>query len=235
MIINDYVVIDLEMTGLSAKTDKIIEIGAVRVRDGKVTDTWETFVNPKCSIPLRVTELTGITDEMVKNGMEEDKAIEQLLTFLGEDVLVGQNINFDYSFLKQWAVNKKRPLEKKACDTLKIARKILPAEQPKNLEALCEYFNIERKRAHRALDDALETAQIFEKLKELTEDETIFEPKQLVYHAKRQTPATPKQLQALKEYRKKHNITDEIDWEILTRNEVSRMMDKYYTLYGRNV
>uniref|UniRef100_UPI00405790F5 3'-5' exonuclease n=1 Tax=Agathobacter sp. TaxID=2021311 RepID=UPI00405790F5 len=229
----DYVVIDLEMTGLSAKRDKIIEIGAVRVRDGKVTETFETFVNPKCPIPERVTELTGITNEMVKDAMAEDDALKKLFAFLGEDVLVGQNVGFDYSFLKQWAVNKKYPFEKKACDTLKIARKLLPAEQPKNLEALCAYFHIERRRTHRALDDAMETAQVFEKLKEITEEDSMFEPKPLVYRAKRQTPATPRQLQSLKEYRIRHNITDEINWETLTGNEASRMMDRYYSIYGR--
>ena len=234
MKLKDYVVIDLEMTGLSEKTDKIIEIGAVRVRDNIVTETFQTFVNPKCLIPLRITELTGITDEMVKDALEEDVALEQFLMFLGDDILVGQNIKFDYRFLKQWAVNKKRTLEKSACDTLKIARKLLPPEQPKNLEALCSYFQIERKMAHRALDDAWETAQIFEKLKELTEEDAFFEPKPLVCKVKRQTPATLKQLQALKEYREKHNITDEINWEILTRNEVSRIMDKYYCIYGRD-
>ena len=234
MKLNDYVVMDLEMTGISPEEDKIIEIGAVRIRDGKVVEMFQTFVNPKRPIPLRVTELTGISDEMVKDALEEDIAIEQFLDFLGEDILVGHSIKFDYSFLKQWAVNKKRVLEKNACDTFKISRKLLPVEQPKSLEALCEHFQIERKQAHRALDDALETAKLFEKLKGLTEDDTIFVPKKLVYRAKRRTPATQKQLQVLKEYRQRHNITDEINWEILTRNEVSRMMDKYYVMYGRN-
>lgn len=234
MKLKDYVAIDLEMTGVSPIEDRIIEIGAVRMRDGKPNETFQTFVNPKRPIPQRVIELTGISDEMVKDAPEEDVALEQFLDFLGEDTLVGHSIKFDYSFLKQWAVNKKRVLEKNACDTFKISRKLLPVEQPKSLEALCEYFQIERKKAHRALDDALETAELFEKLKELSEDESIFEPKKLVYRAKRRTPATQKQLQALKEYRQKHNITDEINWEILTRNEVSRMMDKYYVIYGRN-
>ena len=234
MKLKDYVAIDLEMTGVSPGEDKIIEIGAVRIRDGKANETFQTFVNPKRPIPLRVVELTGITDEMIKDAPEEDVAIEQFLDFLGEDTLVGHSIKFDYSFLKQWAINKKRTLEKNACDTFKISRKLLPSEQPKSLEALCKYFQIERKYAHRALDDALETAQLFEKLKQITEDDAIFEPKKLVYRAKRQTPATPKQLQALKEYRQRHYITDEINWEILTRNEVSRMMDKYYIMYGRD-
>jgi DNA polymerase-3 subunit alpha (Gram-positive type) len=233
----DYVVIDMEMTGLSAKQNKVIEIGAVRVRDGKVTDTLELFVNPKCRIPEKITELTGITDEMVKTGLPEDEAMEQLLSFIGEDVIVGQNVNFDYSFLKQWEVNHKRKIERIGCDTLKIARHLLPPEQPKKLENLCEYFHIDRIRAHRALDDAMETGLVFECLKKLAEGkkelEKLFEPKPLVYHAKKQTPATARQIQRLKEYCSMHQITDEIDYANLTRSEASRIMDKYLSRYGK--
>ena len=233
----DYVVIDMEMTGLSAKQNKVIEIGAVRVRDGKVTDTLELFVNPKCRIPEKITELTGITDEMVKTGLPEDEAMEQFLSFIGEDVIVGQNVNFDYSFLKQWEVNHKRKIERIGCDTLKIARHLLPPEQPKKLENLCEYFHIDRIRAHRALDDAMETGLVFECLKKLAEGkkelEKLFEPKPLVYHAKKQTPATARQIQRLKEYCSMHQITDEIDYANLTRSEASRIMDKYLSRYGK--
>lgn len=236
-MINEYVVLDLEMTGLSAKTDQIIEIGAVKIRDNQVIETMECLVNPNCKIPTRVVELTGITDEMVQSGMDKDEAVEKLLDFIDGYVLVGQNINFDYSFLKQWAVNHKRPLEAKACDTLKLARVLLPAEQPKKLESLCQYFGIERAREHRALDDALETWQIFEKLKllgkMLENADTYFEPKQLTYRAKKQSPATPRQVQRLKEYREKHQIADEINWENLTKSEASRIMDKYILVHGR--
>lgn len=236
-MINEYVVLDLEMTGLSAKTDQIIEIGAAKIKDGQVIKTMECLVNPNCKIPTRVVELTGITDEMVKTGMDKDEAIEKLLDFIDDQILVGQNIVFDYSFLKQWAVNHKRPLEVKACDTLKLARVLLPAEQPKKLENLCQYFGIERKREHRALDDALETWQIFEKLKELgatcENADTYFEPKQLIYRAKKQSPATPRQIQRLKEYREIHQIIDEINWENLTKSEASRIMDKYILVHGR--
>ena len=236
-MINEYVVLDLEMTGLSAKTDQIIEIGAVKIRDNQVVETMECLVNPNCKIPTRVVELTGITDDMVQLGMEKDVAIERLLDFIEGEILVGQNINFDYSFLKQWAVNHKRPLEAKACDTLKIARVLLPADQPKKLENLCEYFGIERAREHRALDDALETWQVFERLKDLGETlrnaDTYFEPRELTYRAKKQSPATPRQIQRLKEYREKHQINDEINWENLTKSEASRIMDKYILVYGR--
>ena len=236
-MIKDYVVIDLEMTGLSAKYNKVIEIGAVRIRGGEVAETLELFVNPKCRVPERIVELTGITDEMVADGLSEDDAMEQLLSFIGSDVIVGQNVNFDYSFIKQWEVNHKRKIERMGCDTLRIARVLLPADLPKKLESLCEYFGIERVRAHRALDDAMETALVFERLKELTkgkeELEKLFEPKLLVYRAKKQTPATARQLQRLKEYRTLHQITDEINFEILTKSEASRIMDRYLSTYGK--
>ena len=236
-MINEYVVLDLEMTGLSAKTDQIIEIGAIKIKDNSVVETKECLVNPKCKIPTRVVELTGITDEMVQLGKDKDEAICELLDFIEGYILVGQNVGFDYSFLKQWAVNHKRPLEAKACDTLKLARVLLPAEQPKKLENLCQYFGIEREREHRALDDALETWIVFEKLKvlgaSLENTDTYFAPRPLVYHAKKQSPATPRQIQRLKEYRETRQIKDEIDWENLTKSEASRIMDKYILVHGR--
>ena len=120
-VTEDYTVVDLEMTGLTPKQDKIIEIGAVKVRGRKVIDTYGTLVKSARPIPDRVSKLTGITNEMMENGMGEDQAIQTLLSFIGDDVIVGHNISFDYSFLKQWAVNRKAPLQMSACDTLRIA------------------------------------------------------------------------------------------------------------------
>lgn len=226
--IKNYTVIDLEMTGLSAKSDKIIEIGAAKVVDGKIVDTYQTLVNPKQHIPEKVQLLTGITDEDVASGAQMDEALEKLLGFIGEDEIVGQNINFDYSFIKQWAVNRKIPLEMKAYDTLKLARKCLPPEQSKKLEDLCEYFEIERENAHRALDDAIETQQIFEKLCDLMQEKNeAVESHVLTYKAKRQTPATARQIQNLKELMSEKNITDVIAWENLTRSQASRLYDEY--------
>ena len=237
-MINEYVVLDLEMTGLDAKTDQIIEIGAVKIKDNQVIETMECLVNPCCKIPASVSELTGITDEMVLNGRDRDEAVAELLDFVDDFVWVGQNIRFDYSFLKQWAVNHKRPLAAEACDTLKLARVLLPAEQSKKLEDLCAYFGIERKREHRALDDAMETWQIFEKLKELALErengETYLKPFTLTYHAKKQSPATKRQIEQLNKYRQAYNIEDEINWENLTKSEASRMVDKYIVKYGNS-
>jgi DNA polymerase-3 subunit alpha (Gram-positive type) len=243
---DDYTVIDLEMTGLSAKKDKVIEIGAVRFRNGRPVERYEALVNPHMPIPKEVTELTKITDEEAGRGREEDAALQELLDFVGTDVIVGQNIMFDYAFLKQWAVNKKRPLELSACDTLKIARALHPELASRSLENLCAYYQIERQNAHRAPDDAMETGLLFEKLKltcaqrmadgsmEKEKGILLFTPKQLQYKAKRQTPATPHQVKQLKEYRSAHGLNDEINWETLTRNEASRIMDRYYARYGRS-
>ena len=232
---DDYTVIDLEMTGLSAKKDRIIEIGAVRVRGGLQRETYSCLVNPHVAIPERITELTGITDEMAATGLDTDEALGQFLALLGEDVIVGHNIRFDYSFIQQWAVNHRRSLEVSACDTLKIARALLPKEQPKKLEALCTFFDIPRQNAHRALDDAIETMRVFEQLKKLAGEEQteLFVQKKLEYKAKRQTPATLHQIKQIREYRREHQIEDEICWETLTRSEASRLMDFYYSSFGR--
>ncbi len=231
----DYTVVDLEMTGLAVKKDRIIEIGAVRVRDGSCTASYSALVNPSCPIPERITRLTGITDAMASKGKPMDEAVAELLDFVGADFAVGHNIRYDYSFIKQWAVNHNRSVEWYACDTLKIARQLLSPEQSKTLEALCSYFGIERNHAHRALDDAQETQQVFERLFEMAkpEQKALFEPKHLQYHVKKQTPATAHQIEQLRSYREKHKLTDEIFWDGLTRNEASRIMDRYYRLYGR--
>lgn len=225
--IKNYSVIDLEMTGLSPRLDKVIEIGAVRVREGQITDTYGVLVNPGCPIPEKIAELTGITGEMAAAGEAEDSAMQELLTFVGEDILVGHNIIYDYSFMKQWAVNHRILLEKYACDTLRLARALLPGEQSKKLESLCEYFGIKRVHAHRALDDAVETQKLFECLKELAAGRReLLSPRLLTYKAKRQTPATAHQKQRLRELLEQYQIEDTVCWETLTRSEASRLQDK---------
>lgn len=114
MISQDYTVIDLEMTGLHPKNDAILEVGAAKIRNGEVTDTMDIFVNPGRKITQEITELTGITDEMVKEGLSPAAAFHKTAEFIGDDILVGHNIIFDYSFLKQQAVNEKVPFEKKS-------------------------------------------------------------------------------------------------------------------------
>ena len=235
-MLQDYVVIDLEMTGLNPKTDKILELAAVRMRGGREVAAYSKLVNPQVPLSEKVIELTGITAKEAEAGASADESVAEFLEFLGDDVLVGQNVIFDYSFLKQWAVNHKCPLEKVAVDTLKLARVFLPAEQKKDLESLCAYFAVERVHAHRALDDARETAQIFEKLKSLyhtEETKTYFEPKPLQYKAKKQSPATARQKEYLKRLAQYHGIELEEFSPVMTKSEASRLTDKLLEKYGK--
>ncbi len=231
----DYVVIDLEMTGLNAKKDKILEVAAVRVRDSKEVECFSAVVNPGVVLSEKVMELTGISQAQAEQGAPLDETLQKFLAFLGEDVLVGQNLIFDFSFLKQWAVNHKMSLEKQAVDTLKLARTFLPAEQKKDLESLCVYFGIPRVNAHRALDDARETMQIFEKMKGLYGEgqETAFAPKPLLYKAKKQSPATERQKEYLKRFALYHGIELPEISQTMTKSEASRLTDRLIAQYGK--
>lgn len=234
-MLENYVVIDLEMTGLNAKTDAVLEVGAVRVRDGKRDASYSALLWPGRKLSTEITELTGITEEMAAQGGDPDQVMEEFFAFLGEDILVGQNVIFDYSFLKQWAVNHGFPFEREAVDTLKLARHFLPKEQKKNLESLCDYFSVERRNAHRALDDALETWQILEKMKEQYGEEQagVFAPHPLLYKAKKQTPATGRQMEYLKKYADFYAVELPELPGSLTRSEASRLTDRLIAQYGK--
>lgn len=234
-MLNDYVVIDLEMTGLQVKTEKILEVGAVKVRQGIVTETFSKLINPKRQLSEKIVELTGITNEMAQQGMDLDETMETFLMFLGDDIVVGQNIMFDYSFLKQWAVNHDICLECKGVDTLKLARRFLPKEQKKDLESLCSYFSVPREHAHRALEDALETQKILECLKTSfgKKEPDAFLPKPLLYKVKKQTLATKQQMAYLQKVVNFHQIPMPSLPEDITRAEVSRLTDRLLLQYGK--
>ena len=195
MKIQDFVVLDLETTGLSVKEDQILEIGAVKVQGGEVTASYETFVNPGRKVPERITELTGIRDEMIADAPDVETAVRGFLDFCGGLPLLGHNILFDYSFIKQAAINARLDFEKEAWDTLKIARKALPDLESRSLEALCGYYQIPREHAHRAMDDVLETLALFRKLEEgFSEDHPEwFAAAPLKAKMKREVPATEAQ------------------------------------------
>lgn len=234
-MLENYVVIDLEMTGLNAKIEGILEVGAVRVRNGKVADTYGALLDTGRKLSPKVMELTGISQEMADAGEEPEKVMSTFFEFLGDDILVGQNVIFDYSFLKQWAVNHRFCFERNAVDTLKLARKFLPEEQKKDLESLCTYFSVEREQAHRALDDALATYQVLECLKAKYGEshEAAFEPYPLLYKAKKQTPATGRQLEYLKRYAAYYKVELPEALELLTRSEASRLTDQLIAQHGK--
>lgn len=159
-----YIAIDLEMTGLKVKTDQILEIGAVRMVDGVPVDSFSALINPHCPIPEKITELTGITREMADKGDELDDILPEFLTFCGENPLLGHNVMFDYTFLKQAMVNHGWCFDRPGIDTLKLARRFLPGQQKKTLEALRDYYGLHTDPAHRAHADALAAALVYEKL-----------------------------------------------------------------------
>ncbi len=233
MIPYDFTVIDLETTGLNPKTDKIIEIGAVKVKNGKVQETYQCFINPGRKLEERITELTGICDEDLQNAALIEEELPNLLSFIGDDILVGHRILFDYAFLKKAAVNQKLSFEKMGIDTLKIARKCLPDLESRRLPFLCAHYGISFE-AHRAIQDAKATAALYFKLAEEFADEELFKPFPLLYKAKKESPATARQKEQLYKLLEKHKLKADYEIDRLTKNEASRRIDCILFQYGRN-
>lgn len=234
--IDSYVCVDLETTGLNPKTDRIIEIGAVKVEKGKRVAAFETFVNPGRMLTDRITELTGISDEQLKTAPDIEEILPDLLTFVGDNILLGHSVLFDYSFVKKAAVNQKKTFDKAGIDTLKIARKYLPDLESRSLDYLCRHYEISHK-AHRALEDAQATCILYDKLWEdfngAEDAAKFFAPGKLIYQVKRETPITPAQKERLYKLITRHKLTMEYDLDRLTRNEASRYTDQILAKYGR--
>ena len=155
-----YCVLDLETTGFSAKTEKITEIGVMKVQNGKVLDEFACFVNPEKPIPQRVVEVTKITDEMVKDAETIDKVFPKLLEFLGDSVLVAHNADFDIGFLKQNAKDLGYDFDYTYVDTLSMARDIFPDFKKYQLGKIADKLKIKVEVAHRALDDVDTTVKV---------------------------------------------------------------------------
>ena len=194
-MIKTYVVFDLETTGLDVENDNIIEIGALKVREGKVTDRFMEFLKLDMPISPMITGITGITNEMVKNARDTKTVIRDFVNFCEDHILVGHNIMFDYKFMKKYASQYGESFEKKGIDTLKIARKVHKDLESKSLEALCEHYQIVNTAAHRAYHDALATAKVYHMMAHYFEEKgpTVFEPEPLLYRPKKVQPITPKQ------------------------------------------
>lgn len=236
---NSYVCIDLETTGLDPKRDKIIEIGAVKVEQNTIVEEWETFVNPDRKLEERIVELTGICDGQLADAPQMEEVLPKLLSFIGDNILLGHSVLFDYSFVKKAAVNERLTFERNGIDTLKIARKYLPELESRSLGYLCQYYGITHC-AHRALADARATVSLYQKLaerffeKEETEgDKSLFRPKPLRYQAKRDTPITIPQKEQLYKLVDRHKLIVDFEIDKLTRSEASRKIDQLLAEYGR--
>lgn len=239
MMTDTYVCIDLETTGLEPKKDKIIEIGAVRVDEGKISGEWESLVNPERELEEKIVELTGIRDEQLAGAKKISEVLPELLAFLGERPLLGHSVHFDFAFLKRAAVGEKLVFERQGIDTLKIARKYLKELESRSLSALCAHYEIPHK-AHRALDDARATTALYGKLaadfyeKEAAEGEkNLFVPRQLNHPIKRESPITIPQKEQLYKLLDKHKLVVDYEIESLTRSEATRKIHQLLVEYRR--
>lgn len=171
----DYVVFDLETTGVDVIKDDIIEISAVKVLGGKVADTFSTLVNPGRSIPYYATQVNGITDEMVEDAPDIREALADFLAFAGNAVLVGHNIqSFDLNFVSNAAEGLfGKTVENDYIDTLHMARSCLPELSHHKLVDVASYFHISAEGAHRALNDCIMNQKCYEELGKLQANQKL--------------------------------------------------------------
>lgn len=166
-----FICFDIETTGLSAARDKITEIGAVKVENGIITDTFSTFANPEMPIPQKIIQLTGITDDMVKDAPSQSEAVGAFLEFAGDNVLVAHNAPFDTSFIAKACEDMGREYNYTSIDTVAISRAILTDIKNCKLDTVAKFLRLGDFNHHRTTDDAEMLARIFINLcQRLTDD-----------------------------------------------------------------
>ena len=163
---DEFVVFDIETTGLSNRTCGITEIGAVKVKNGEILDRFNTFVNPEMPIPEEITQLTSITDDMVKDAPTVKEALPAFLSFAGDRLLIAHNADFDVGFIRAAAEQNGIPFASPYLDTVALSRHINPELKNHKLDTLAEYFALGDFNHHRACDDAEMLAMIFFKMAE---------------------------------------------------------------------
>ena len=230
-MLKDYVVFDLETTGLSPEKDTMIEIGALKVIQGKVADRFSEFINPHQKLTEQISELTGITDEMLAGARDLQAVVSDFVDFCEDYVVVGHNLGFDYRFTKMAAEKFRLPFEHEGIDTLKIAKTVHKDLPSRSLGALCEHYGIINSSDH----DALATAKLYQTLAHYFEssEPKLFVPEKMFVKVKKQQPMTKKQKAYLKDLCKYHKIEFNDAMEQMTMSEASRWIDKTILQYGR--
>lgn len=158
---DEFVVFDIETTGLNPHKDKITEIGAVKIKEGKIISKFSAFVNPGIPIPSFIVKLTGITDQMVCDAPPIEQALNEFMEFIEGTVLVAHNANFDVSFIKNNAKLMGEKIRNPYIDTLELCRKMFPELGKYKLNLVAKHLGIELENHHRAVDDSMATAKIF--------------------------------------------------------------------------
>lgn len=163
---SDFTVIDLETTGYSEENNEIIEMSAIKCRDEKVIDTFSSLVKPSRPISSNITQKTGITNEMVSDSQTAKSVLTDFLEFIGNDIVIGHNVNFDINFLYN---NAERfdlpPVANDFVDTMRLSRHLYKDEEHHRLSDLCERYSVINKTAHRALSDCYATLECYKLMK----------------------------------------------------------------------
>ena len=169
-LLDEYVVFDLETTGLNREYNKIIEIGAVKVKNGKIIDRFSTFINPHEKLSQDIINLTSITDDMLVDAPEENEMLPKFFDFFGDSVLVAHNAKFDTGFIKKWAERNNKTLKNTVLDTVGLSRTIFTDMSKHTLNVIAKKLDISLENHHRAIDDAEATAHIFIKFIEILQN-----------------------------------------------------------------
>lgn len=169
----DFVVLDIETTGLNSEKDKITEIGAVKIRNGKIIERFSSFVNPMVPIPSFIVKLTGITDEMVKDAPPIEAVLLEFIEFINGATLVAHNAPFDLGFIKHYAKVIGEHIHNPVIDTLQLSRKMFPNLDKYRLNIVAKHLGVTLENHHRAVDDSKATAEIFIKCMELLKEKGV--------------------------------------------------------------
>ena len=164
--VGDFTVVDIETTGLSPRHSSIIEAAAIRYREDKPVDEVSLLINPGFSIPRAITQLTGITDDMLWTAPGLEDVLPYFLDFVGADVILGHNVNFDLNFLSDKALYLGLPaVSNDFIDTMRLSRKLYKQYKHHTLADLAERFGVRQDTAHRALADCYTTAACYQYMK----------------------------------------------------------------------
>lgn len=165
-LLDSYIIFDIETTGLDSSYDEIIEIGAIRIENNKVVSQFQSLVKPDRQVNDYITELTGITNDMLIDAPKIEEVLPQFMEFVGNEILIGHNVNFDINFIYDNLYrNNYKVLTNDFIDTMRLARKLLPELSHHRLRDIAEYFNVDFSNNHRSLRDCEITLSIYEKLK----------------------------------------------------------------------
>lgn len=215
---DSYVVFDIETTGFSAINDKIIEIGAVKIKNGEIVDRFSEFVNPEIPIPFRISKLTSITDDQVKDAGTIEMVLPEFMAFCMDSVLVAHNAGFDTSFIRENCARQGLPYDYTAVDTMPFARAFIPGLHKYTLDSIAKELKVSLDNHHRAVDDAECTAHIFLKLLELARENNVTNLDEL----KEKAVIPPETIRGMNSY---HVI-------ILAKNNIGRI--NLYTLVSKS-